>query len=386
MDNYIESEIVEEANVDITPNIKYQINKFGCNEFANKIIPQDYFFISSNLKQKLLSIYQANCDIPLLIHGQKGIGKLTAIIGLLREIPQFCADVENDGDRINNITYMKILNKEYEKLFSYENVYYVNLEILNNNTEIITYLRYIYKLARSRSIDGLKKIFIIKHIEVCNDEQTRYIKYMLDRLTDIVSYIFITTRLNNISQNIKSSCLAIHFDHLDLSEFTMVFKKNFKTYLEPKYMIPSYMKQYYSIYKHNEYNIGRTLGQIKFILANNEIINLEKLSDENNSLPLLDRIVKNFIKNKLKLTNIDLTLEIRKVLYTLVSLNMDLLEFARKLVRQLLIAKLNNKIKALIITKAGELSHILVDINKPVLAMEQFIVSLIRIIYSSGKE
>jgi hypothetical protein len=386
MDNYIESEIVEEANVDITPNIKYQINKFGCNEFTNKIIPQDYFFISSKLKQKLLSIYQANCDIPLLIHGQKGIGKLTAIIGLLREIPQFSADVEDDGDRINNITYMKILNKEYEKLFSYENVYYVNLEILNNNTEIITYLRYIYKLARSRSIDGLKKIFIIKHIEVCNDEQTRYIKYMLDRLTDIVSYIFITTRLNNISQNIKSSCLAIHFDHLDLSEFTMVFKKNFKSYLEPKYMIPSYMKQYYSIYKHNEYNIGRTLSQIKFILANNEIINLEKLSDENNSLPLLDRIVKNFIKNKLKLTNIDLTLEIRKVLYTLVSLNMDLLEFARKLVRQLLIAKLNNKIKALIITKAGELSHILVYINKPVLAMEQFIVSLIRIIYSSGKE
>jgi len=43
MDNYIESEIVEEANVDITPNIKYQINKFGCNEFANKIIPLDFF-------------------------------------------------------------------------------------------------------------------------------------------------------------------------------------------------------------------------------------------------------------------------------------------------------------------------------------------------------
>jgi len=146
------------------------------------------------------------------------------------------------------------------------------------------------------------------------------------------------------------------------------------------------MKKYYSIYKNNEYNIGRTLSQIKFFLANTEIINLEKLNDDNNNLPLLDRIVKNFIKNKLKLTTIEPTLEIRKVLYTLVSLNMDLLEFAKKLVSQLLTAKLNNKIKALIIAKAGELSHTLVDINKLVLAMEQFIVSLIRIIYSSGKE
>jgi len=146
------------------------------------------------------------------------------------------------------------------------------------------------------------------------------------------------------------------------------------------------MKKYYSIYKNNEYNIGRTLSQIKFFLANTEIINLEKLNDDNNNLPLLDRIVKKFIKNKLKLTTIEPTLEIRKVLYTLVSLNMDLLEFAKKLVSQLLAAKLNNKIKALIISKAGELSHTLVDINKQVLAMEQFIVSLIRIIYSSGNE
>jgi hypothetical protein len=260
------------------------------------------------------------------------------------------------------------------------------LEILNNNTEIITYLRYIYKLARSRSIDGLKKIFIIKHIEVCNDEQTRYIKYMLDRLSEIVSYIFITTRMNNISQNIKSSCLAIHFDHLDIAEFTEIFKQNFKSYLEPKYMIPTYMKQYYSIYKNNQYNIGRTLSQIKFILANNDVINMEKLTNETNSLPLLDRIVKNFIKNKLKLTTIENTLEIRKFLYTLVSLNMDLLEFAKKLVSQLLAAKLNNHVKELIITKAGELSYILVDINKPVLAMETFIISLIKIIYSGGKE
>ena len=50
MDNYIESETIEEANVDITPNIKYQINKFGCNDnnagsgvniFANKIQPKN---------------------------------------------------------------------------------------------------------------------------------------------------------------------------------------------------------------------------------------------------------------------------------------------------------------------------------------------------------
>lgn len=394
MDNYIESETVEEANVHITPNIKYQINKFGSrntstepstNIFETKVIPYDYFFISNKVVNKLKLLYQSNLDIPILIHSNKGYGKLTAVIGLIREMPQYCADIGNPEDRINNLNFMKILNKEYEKLFSYENLYYVNLEILNTNTEIITYLKYIHKLAKSRSIDGLKKIFIVKHIEVCNEEQTRYIKYMLDRLNDTTSYIFITTQLNRICQNIRSSCLALHFDYLDFTEFTNVFKRNFKPSLEAKYMIPSYMKQYYSIYQHNDYNIGRTLSQIKFFLANTDVINLEKLSLENNNLPLLDRIVKNFIKNKLKLTNIETTLEIRKFLYTIVSLNMDLVEFTRKLVSQLLDSKLNNRIKSQVITCAGELSHTLVDINKPVLGVEQFIYKLIRIIYSSGK-
>jgi hypothetical protein len=103
-------------------------------------------------------------------------------------------------------------------------------------------------------------------------------------------------------------------------------------------------------------------------------------------LPLLDRIIKNFIKNKLKLTNIETTLEIRKYLYTIVSLNIDLLEFCKKLVQQLLQSKLNNNIKSQIITTAGELSHTIINVNKPIICVEYFIYKIIKIIYSKCKE
>ena len=61
--------------------------------------------------------YKSNLDIPLLIYGLKGCGKLTAILGLINHLPGYLPDIENiyDARKINNLYYMKILDREYEK-------------------------------------------------------------------------------------------------------------------------------------------------------------------------------------------------------------------------------------------------------------------------------
>ena len=64
---------------------------------------------------KLKSFYINNIDIPLLIYGIKGIGKLTCIIRFIRHIPCYLPTYNNE-DKLNNINYFKLFDNDYPKL------------------------------------------------------------------------------------------------------------------------------------------------------------------------------------------------------------------------------------------------------------------------------
>jgi DNA polymerase III delta prime subunit len=385
MDAYLEGEI-QEQEFDTTPNIEFQLNNYNNNEnIIKKQIPENALFAPIIFKDKLKQFYETNLDIPLLIYGVKGAGKLTAILGLINKMPGYFADTEdiNDYRKINNLRYMKILDNEYKKLFIYENLFYLNIEILTSTNEIAQYLKYIYKISKSKSIDGNKKIIVINHIEKCNEEALKYINYILDKLNATTSYIFITTKLNIITNKIKSSCARINFGHLTENEFTTIFKFNYKNIFDNKYITPIYLKNYYQIYTNNQYNIGNTINQIKYLLQTQEIT-LDKIKNDDYKQSLIHNICKNFIKKKIKLSTINNALDIRKFLYTLLSLNIDLLDFTKILVKLLLESKINNTSKSLIIEKAGLLSAEATNINKEVISVESFIYNIIYIIYSGG--
>lgn len=367
MDAFLEGSDTSDSNLDTTPYIEFQLDKINDSEYINqKYIPEDALFISTIFREKLLKFYNSNLDMPLLIYGGKGVGKLTAILGLINHIPTYIPDINNDK-KINNLLYIKP-DTEYTKLFIYENLYYLSIKLLSSSTEIMQYLRYIYKLSKMRSFNiDEKKIVIINHIERCNDEAMRYINLILDKLNGFVSYIFITTRSNNITNKIKSTCARIHFDILTEHEFYKIFKYNYHTLN----LTDKILKQYYIIYTNNNYNIGHTLNQIKYNLDTNK----------NDTNTLMFNICSKFIKNKLKLSNIANTIDIRKILYTLVSLNINLLEFCKMLVKQLLDYKINNKCKKLILEQVAILSHELTNFNKDIIIVENFIYKLITIIH-----
>jgi len=396
-----------EPNIDTTPNIEFQINKFDDNEyFNNKYIPENALFTHLDTMQKIKNFYINNIDIPMLVNGRKGIGKLSSILGLLQHLPCYLYDNyntksntksnDNSNTKINNIKYFKVLDVDYNKILFFDNIFIINMEILNSNTEIMEYLKYIYQIAKSSNItiynldydeDNVdknsnhtnvikpidKKIIIITHIDKCNLEAQHYIAFMLDKITTYVSYIFTTQSINIIDKKIISSCAPITFRNLDETQFVKVFNYNFKKSLNLKNInltLP-HVKKIYQIYISNNYNIGNTIAQFKYYLAKDGLIFLK---DIQNTKSLIYRIAENFIQKYLLEPDISNAIDIRKFLYVLLSLNMKLIIFIKEVVNQLLnIQNYDNTKKTLLIEKAGKLSTELSDCNKEIVIIEAFV-------------
>ena len=372
--------------VEITPNIELQLNKFNDGEYLKeKYIPEKALFANETSINSLKSFYINNIDMPIIVYGNKGIGKITCILGLLGHIPCYLPDEKNIYNKLNNILFFKVLDNEYPKLIYYENIYYLNMTVLHNNTDIMNYLQYLYKLTRTRNFDeNEKKIIIISNIDKCNHESQRYISFMIEKITNQIAYILTTHTLTLLDKKITSSCANISFNHLDETAFCKLFLTNFKhtfNTINKAYLYPSSLKQYYQLYVSNKYNIGTTLAQIKYYL---ETEGISFLKDKTKTCSLMSSIAKNFIKKKLILSTVNSALEIRKFIYILVSLNIKLIVFVQEVVKQLLHNHLNNTIKLQIIDHANQLSCDIVNSNKEVILIETFFYNIINIIYSSN--
>lgn len=375
----------DDVNVEITHNIEYQLNKFSNTDYLkHKHIPEKALFTNEDTIHKLKSFYNTNCDIPLLIYGKKGIGKLTCIINLLVNIPCYLPTFNNE-DKLNNINYFKLFDNDYPKLLFYENIFFLNLKVLHNNTDILENLEFLYKLSKSKNFDeNEKKIIILSNIQVCNKEAQRYISFMIDKISLHSSYIFTSNTLTQIDNKISTSCSPIEFKPLNEVSFCKLFKTNFKKSFYDKensqiILTNTILKQFYSIYTSNNYNIGTTIAQIKY---NIDVNGIDFLKDKQNTLSLLSLIVKKFIKTKLILSTVNSALDIRKFLYTLVSLNIDLIVFVKEVINQLCNTKLHFTIKSQIIEELNRLIQDIIYCNKDVIVVETFFYKIITIIYS----
>lgn len=390
MDAYLEGNdtlISSSRDINATPNISFQLNRFHSSEpFSKKCVPENALFASQLLLDKLRNLYVANLDIPILVSGMSRCGKLTMLLGMMPQCPIYFPSIinRNDSQLVNNLIYFKRLDEHnFPKILIYENLYVCNIATLSNNTEIKYYLEKIYKLAYMWSIDASRKIFIIHHIELCTHEQQRYITFMLDKINSMTSYIFTTTCINKIEKKIRTFCANLRFEYLNDVEFSKVLKVNWNNIFENKYMTSYYMNKYWEIYKNNKWNIGRTIAQIKWLLSCPDI-SLEKLKLVENNNSLLNNIAANFLKKKMKLGMLSGALEIRRFVYTLISININVIEFVQCIVRQLLNSKISKLSKHKILEKAGEFSACLPKINKELIALETFLYELIYIVYGSG--
>jgi len=382
-DNDNDSITNDDSNNELSSNIDFQLNKFNDNEYLkSKCIPEKALFTNKHIIQSLKTIYEHNNDIPLIIYGRKGIGKLTCIIGLLGSIPCYLPNIPIEK-KTNNIRYFKIYDAIFPKLLYYENIYFLNIKILHNNTEIINYLEYVYKITKSRNFDeNEKKIVIISNIDLCSKDAQRYITFMIDKIAIHISYMFTSNTLTLLDKKITSSCSLINFKPLLEEEFCKTFKTNFKKSfktIDNFIFNQTTMTKLYSIYSSNNYNIGTTIAQLKYYLDGDGV---DFLKDKTKTTSLLSTIVKKFIKKKLSVSSIDTTLDLRNFLYILVSLNVNLIIFVKEVIKQLCNSKLNTTIKYKLMDETHTLINEICNSNKEVIMVETFFYKIINIIYS----
>ena len=375
----------DEENIEITANIEYQLDKFSNDEYLKThYIPEKSLFANEIIINKLKSFYINNIDIPLLINGYKGSGKLTCIFALLTYIPCYLPTIKLE-DKINNIKYFKVFDNDYPKLLYYENIYFLNLKILHNNTDILNNLQYLHKLSKTKNFDeDEKKIIIISNIDICNNESQRYLTFMIDKIYSHISFIFTSNTIQILDKKIISSCSIINFKPLIEEEFCKQFKLNFKKSFSNKennkvILNYSIVKQFYNIYVSNNYNIGTTIAQIKYHI---DVDGIDFLKDNHKTVSLLSLIANKFIKKKLILSTVNSALEIRIFLYKLASLNINLIIFVKEVIKQLNSSKLKQSIKFIINEEVNKLSNEICYSNKEVIIIETFFYKIITIIYS----
>jgi len=113
-----------------------------------------------------------------------------------------------------------------------------------------------------------------------------------------------------------------------------------------------------------------------------EIEGISFLKDKSKTCSLMTTIAQKFIKKKLILSTVISALEIRKFLYTMISLNINLITFVQEVVKQLYNSHLNTNIKLKIIEASSHFSKDILESNKEVIIIETFFYNIINIIYS----
>jgi hypothetical protein len=361
-------------NIISTPNIELHLDKKEFSEyFKNKFISGDHLFARSNFIEKLGNMFKSNCDLPIIIYGLPGIGKLITCIGLLNHLPLSL------NNPINNLDYFKVYDHTYTKLLCLDTVFYLNLKIITSDSETIDYLKCINKISTTRSFNDEKRYFIIKGLDTVSQDIINFIKYMLDRLNALSSFIFIVNKLNVLPQKIITTCATLHYPHLNQQEFDTIFNYNYKNKLTTNDWLVS--NKFYKIYENNQYNIGHTINQIRY-LAISKNLNNAYFKNSDNLLSLDIIIVQNFIKNYLILSSIEKIGDIRKFIYTLLSINYPIITFVQNLTRLIIKSKLKHEQKSKIIEKFAYFSKIYKNANKEVIPLEGLLFNIIDIIYS----
>ncbi len=361
-------------NITSTPNIELHIDKSDFSEyFKQKFISEEYLFATQSFIEKLKNIYKSNCDLPIIIYGLPGIGKLITCIGLIHNLPLLTKKP------INNLDYFKVYDHNYTKLLCLDTLFYLNLKIFTSDSETLDYLKCIYKISTTRSFNDEKRYFIIKGLDTVSPDIINFIKYILDRLNALSSFIFIVNKLNVLPAKILTTCLKLHYPHLNQVEFDTIFKHNYKNKLS--YMDWLVSSKFYKIYENNHYNIGHTINQIRY-LAISKNLNSAYFKNSDNLMSLDTIIVQNFIKNYLLLSSIEKIGEIRKFIYTLLSIHYPIITFVQNLSLSIIKSKLKHEQKSKIIEKIAYFSKIYKNANKEVIPLEGLLFNIIDIIYS----
>ena len=345
--------------------------------FIDYNVKKSELFINDNTYQTMKNLFSNIYNQPLLINGLPQIGKGLAIFHMLQYLPYFNIDIEPKY-KYNDIRFFNTYDHdEYQKILCYQNCYYIDMKLflLSENNLPIKFL--LKKSGNYKSLDGNSKIVIIKNINLLNNNNQRQLANIIERYQHNHLFIMTTSRLSNIVDKIISLSLNIKYAFLNKENFTKVFKNNFNHLIKKK--DDTIIEGLYLIYEQNNYNISRTLHQIYYLFEDNKI-DKKFFKNKINYISLQTFIISNIINKFCTQNKISVLEELRKSLYLLNSLNINLLSIVKDTIQLLLVSKISDKKKSLIIDLGSNYSIDINNADREIIHFENFFLKITQII------
>tara|TARA_B110000967_G_C18759314_1_gene496979 strand:- start:131 stop:1069 length:939 start_codon:yes stop_codon:yes gene_type:complete len=242
----------------------------------------------------------------ILVYGPKGSGKLTLVKSLLNTY--YNTNIKQSTKLV------KINNKE---LSFKDSQYYFEI-ILDNYYNKKKFEELILYLCGSNDINNKFKLIIIKNIEYINNESLRIVKYFIEKKSNNIRFIFITSNISNINDFFKGFFLLLRLPYPNKTE------------------IYNYVS---SIYNINDSKLKSIINDTNNLTS---LFLLLEINMINNYICPYNTFSNKFIQllTTKKINNI---LKIRELLYTIMSKNYDLKIICLNILKQILNSKSDNK-------------------------------------------
>ena len=242
----------------------------------------------------------------ILVYGPKGSGKLTLVKSLLNTY--YNTNIKQSTKLV------KINNKE---LSFKDSQYYFEI-ILDNYYNKKKFEELILYLCGSNDINNKFKLIIIKNIEYINNESLRIVKYFIEKKSNNIRFIFITSNISNINDFFKEFFLLLRLPYPNKTE------------------IYNYVS---SIYNINNSKIKSIINETNNLTSLFLLLEINKINNYTCPYITFSNTFIKLVTNK-KINNI---FKIRELLYTIMSKNYDLKIICLNILKKILKSKSDKK-------------------------------------------
>ena len=265
----------------------------------------DDYKIHLNIISKLKILCKKDIT-NILVYGPKGSGKLTLVKSLLNTY--YNTNIKQSTKLV------KINNKE---LSFKDSQYYFEI-ILDNYYNKKKFEELILYLCGSNDINNKFKLIIIKNIEYIRNDSLRIVKYFIEKKSNNIRFIFITSNISNINSFFKGFFLLLRLPYPNKTE------------------IYNYVS---SIYNINDSKLKSIINDTNNLTS---LFLLLEINMINNYICPYNTFSNKFIQllTTKKINNI---LKIRELLYTIMSKNYDLKIICLNILKQILNSKSDKK-------------------------------------------
>lgn len=357
------------------------MEKYNSNNYflINKLNDTEKtLFCNEKVLENIKVLFKNNCEVPILINGQRGIGKKHLVINCIHHIPYID----------NIIKYNKLKKYKHEtidNILYYSNFYYINFKLYDKSL-LRDILSFIIENFSSRLCHLDKRVFLLANINCLHNDELKILGYFIEKNYADNCFI-LTTNRNIIDSKINTLCCKIRYSYLKMKEFKKVLLNCVKINYASKgnretlsNSIKKFGDKLYQIYENNNYNIGYTLYQINQLVSQN-MINSVELGDRKNLLSIYDKICTKTINKILlyKKSPKQIISSIHLDIYSYCSINIDETTFVLKIVNILLKLKISDKRKNKIVDASSKFSKDVIKSEKKIFCVENFILNLIDI-------